>query len=306
MTLPSLHTLTPDEVAAGPATDLAAILERGAIARFPADAFPLPPAEDLEFLRSRLGQLISLKNVSYHPEGDYLSGIKGEAEAVERTRAILRDHNLEVTRFLRRLVPEYAQDWHCGKVNFRPLEERGRSISRHSSNELVHVDAFASGATHGDRTLRFFTNVNPTETRVWKSAGLFEDMLREFGTRSRIPPRGGVAEGPLDRAYSKLVHGISKLGLPQLATIDSSPYDRAMRRLHNTLKDDDEFQRDESRWGYFEFPPFSSWIVFTDLVSHACVHGQHAIVNTWTVRRASLRLPELAPYEVIARQLTAS
>jgi len=42
-------------------------------------------------------------------------------------------------------------------------------------------------------------------------------------------------------------------------------------------------------------------MVFTDLVSHACVSGQHAIVNTWIVRRPRMRLPELSPYEVMAR-----
>jgi hypothetical protein len=303
MPLPSIRTLTPEEIAGGPSTNLAESLERGAIVQFPPDAFPLPTSDDLGFLRNRLGQLLKLKNISYHPGGDYLSGIKHDPQARGKTRQILRDHNREVTRILRGLLPEYASDWYCGKVNFRPLEEKGRQISRHSSNELLHVDAFASGATHGDRTLRFFTNIHPTESRKWKSAGLFEDMLAEFGGAAGAPPKGnpGLKEGPLDRAFTGLVRGIAKLGLPQIATIDSSPYDRAMHRLHNTLKDDEAFQRDEARCGYFEFPPFSSWMVFTDLVSHACVSGQHAIVNTWTVRRPRLRLPELSPYAVMAR-----
>jgi len=151
MPLRSLRSLTPEELATGPAIGLDESLERG--------------ADDLDFLRNRLGELLSLKNISYHPGGDYLSGIKNDPQARESTRQILRDHNAEMTRFLGALLPDYAPDWHCGKVNFRPLEEKGRQISRHSSNELIHVDAFASGATHGDRTLRFFTNIHPTVSR---------------------------------------------------------------------------------------------------------------------------------------------
>ena len=110
-----------------------------------------------------------------------------------------------------------------------------------------------------------------------------------------------MAEGPLDRALSATLRGIAKLGLPQALTADSSPYDRAMKRMHDTLKDDDEFQKDEARWRFFEFQPFSSWMCLTDLVSHACVSGQHALVNTWTVPPSALAHPELSPYAVMTR-----
>ena len=287
------------------ATDenLAESLERGEILVFEAGALPLPPEEDLEFLRVELGKLISLKNISYHPHGRYLSGIKNDKDAREQTRRILHDHNRVVTAFLAERVPEYVSKWHAGKVNFRPLQEQGRELSRHSSNELLHVDAFASGATHGDRTLRFFTNIHPTESRVWKSAGLFPELFEEFGASAGVLPLSarGLSEGPLDQALTGLLRTLAKLGLPQALTVDSSPYDRAMKRVHDTLKDDDDFQRDERRWSFFEFPPFSSWVVLTDMVSHACVSGQHALVNTWTVSKESLRVPELAPYQVIAR-----
>jgi len=302
MPLPSVRTLSAADLASGAASGVAVSLEHGAIVQLPEGALPLPSEADLEFLRERLAELLALKNVSYHPVGDYLSGIQGDGEARERTRGILRRHQAEVAGLLGRLLPEYAEAWRPGKVNYRPLEQRGRKLSRHSSNELLHVDAFASGATHGDRTLRFFTNVNPTVPRVWKSAGLFEELLREFGPRAGVPPARGLEERLLDRALSALVRSISALGLPQAMTVDTSPYDRAMRRMHNFLKDDDAFQDDAGRCARFEFPPFASWLVFTDLVSHACVSGRHALVCTWTVGRSSLRLPELSPYAVMQRR----
>ena len=286
---------------------LAEHLERGAILAFPEGVLPLPGEDDLEFLRVELGKLISLKNISYHPKGDYLSGIKANAPSRERTRRILREHNARVSELLRRALPAYANDWHAGKVNFRPLQERGRALSRHSSNELVHVDAFASGATHGGRTLRFFTNIHPTEPRVWKSVGLFPELLDEFGRDAGILPLGprGLRESAFDHARTGVLRTLTKLGIPQALTVDSSPYDRAMKRMHDTLKDNDAFQADEARNAFFEFPPFSSWMVLTDMVSHACVSGQHALVNTWTVPRASLVLPECAPYAVIEAKSAA-
>ena len=174
-------------------------------------------------------------------------------------------------------------------------------MSAHSSNERIHIDAFASGATHGDRILRFFTNVNPSAPRVWKSAGLFPELYREFGAKARADRLGadGLREKLPDRAFSGLVRLATKVGLAPAAMLDTSPYDRAMKRLHDTLKDDEGFQADERRWTILEFPPFSSWIVLTDVVSHAVIRGQHAIVNTWIVPLASCALPEIAPYNLI-------
>ncbi len=280
---------------------LAERLERGDILFFEPGVLTLPSDDDLEFLRVELGRLISLKNISYHPHGDYLSGIKADAATRGRTQRILREHNAAATALVERALPAYAGGWNLGKVNFRPLQERGRELSRHSSNELVHVDAFASGATHGGRTLRFFTNIHPTESRVWKSAGLFPDLFEEFGRRAGVLPLGtrGLRESALDHARTGVLRALERVGIPQARTVDSSPYDRAMKRMHDTLKDDDSFQKDESRWAFFEFKPFSSWMVLTDMVSHACVSGQHALVNTWTVPRESLTLPECAPYAVI-------
>ena len=47
----------------------------------------------------------------------------------------------------------------------------------------------------------------------------------------RIEKRGG------DRVVSALVAGLARLN-PLATVLDTSPYDRAMRRLHNYMKDD--------------------------------------------------------------------
>jgi hypothetical protein len=275
-------------------------LERGEILCFAPGALPLPPEEDLDFLRGELGRRITLKNVSYHPEGDYLSGIRGDRAAKERTRRILRSYGESVAHLLSGLCPRYAASWLAGKVNFRPFEEEGRDLPPHSSNELVHVDAFASGATHGGRILRFFTNIHPRKPRVWRSAGTLAELLPAFAGKAGLEGLGLRERWP-DRVLSGLVRLCASVGLPQAAVLDSSPYDRAMKRLHDALKDDRAFQACAARAPTFEFPPFSSWVVLTDTVSHAAVRGQHALVATWIVPLASCVAPELAPYRLLAR-----
>jgi hypothetical protein len=81
--------------------------------------------------------------------------------------------------------------------------------------------------------------------------------------------------------------------------LDSSPYDRAMRRFHNFMKDSPAFQTATEGHQEFRFKPFWAWMVFTDRVSHACISGQHAFIDTFVVRLGSFRLPDLAPINLL-------
>ena len=110
--------------------------------------------------------------------------------------------------------------------------------------------------------------------------------------------RRGVEEKWADRAYSGFVRAASKV-LPLAKVIDSSPYDRTMRKFHNYMKDTPQFQRDTEGQLQMIFKPFSSWMVLTDAVSHACISGQHAFVDTLLVPLANCRLPHFAPYEIL-------
>ncbi len=278
-------------------------LERGKILYFPPGLFDLPPKEDMDFLREELPKLLSFKNISYHPEGDYLTGMKMDAARRKNTSRILREHHGVVVPFLRRALPHYSDEMQAGKVNFRPLEEQGRDLSVRASNELIHVDALASGPTHGARILRFFTNIHPEQVRIWKSAGIFPDLLAEFREAAGLAgiDADALRPGPFKRMFSSFLGWLAGAGFPQAQmALDVSPYDRAMRKLHNFLKENPEFQADQSRVQTCEFPPFSSWMVLTDMVSHAVISGRHALVNTFHVSLASCRLPQLAPYHLLA------
>ncbi len=280
--------------------DLSAELERGRIVYFPRSPIELPAADDAEFLRTSLARGLKRKNVSWYPDADKLVGLAAGAHERERTARLLREHSRRVRAFLEtRAIPRLAQGWKAGTCSFRPMQEKGRALSAHASNELVHIDAGAYGATHGDRILRFFVNLNPSEDRVWLSKGSFRELYLKHAERAGIG-------GPLrdDGALGKLYSGALRLGMrafPMLRAVDSSAYDRAMRKFHNFMKDDPAFRDSAEGLEKFAFKPFSAWMVLTDTVSHACIEGQHAFVDTFVVPLRNCTEREFAPFHILAR-----
>ena len=263
----------------------------------------LPSEDDLEFMRAGLPRELQVKNISYHPESNSIPRFEADPAVRDRIERILRTHGQRVEAFLRRVTPDYVPGWTLGTTSFRSIEEQGRKLKPRSSNELVHIDAGAYGATNGARILRFFVNIHPTRDRVWGTKGGFGSLLarhRELvaaakGGRDRV----ALDKGPLDRLYSGMVTALSKV-YPLFQVIDSSPYDRSMRRIHNYMKENPAFR--DSREGYQEihFPPLSSWMVFTDGISHSVLSGQHALVTTVLIPLANARNPALAPFNVLA------
>src|SRR5215510_3775387 len=292
--LEKLNQLGPDE--------LSDQLERAQIVYFPQSPVPLPSGEELKFLREELARHVVRKNISYYYNDDRLTGLDVEAEISQRARGVLRGYGANVQEFLARTMPNFFRACRTGTTSFRPFEEKGRALKPHASNELIHVDAGAYGATHGDRILRFFTNVNLSEDRVWVTKGTFADLYQRHakaaGIAGKAPVR--VQEKWMDRAYTTLVRAASRW-VPLAKVIDSSPYDRAMRRFHNYMKDTPAFQRESAGQLEMRFPPFSSWMVLTDAVSHACRSGQYALVDTFLVPLANCRLRQHAPYEILRR-----
>jgi 3-deoxy-D-manno-octulosonic acid hydroxylase-like protein len=280
-------------------------LERGEIVHFPRCPIELPDEADLKFLREDLATHLRNKNVSYHPETDSVPGLKkSDPVRTERAQRILKQHARRVEAFLTRKMPTLTRDWIIGTSSFRPIQEKGRDLSPHASNELVHIDAGAYGPTHGDRVLRFFVNVNPAEDRVWATRGTFPELYARFGRAARITPdtrkRASLERGALDQLRTGFLRTLASAGLPQAMLIDSSPYDRTMRQFHNYMKDEPAFRDDTSSEVEVRFAPFSAWMVLTDMVSHASLSGQYALVNTFLLRLASCRLPQFSPYRILS------
>ena len=276
--------------------------ERSEVVYFERSPVPLPSEEDLAFLREELPAQHKVKNVSYHPESDSIPRFEASSETVERTKNILKSHRAGVEDFFRRNAPNWTSGWTVGTTSFRAMEERGRNLKPRSNSEIVHIDAGAYGATNGNRILRFFVNVNPSVDRVWGTKGSFAELFERHpafaeaarGKHARIRLEKGLG----DKLYSGIIGGLSKV-YPLLGVIDSSPYDRAMRRIHNYMKDTERFRSDPSEYKEIRFPPYSAWSVFTDGISHSVVSGQFALVTTLLVPLANFNRPELAPYHIL-------
>ena len=245
-------------------------------------------------MREGLAAWLRKKNVSYYPDAGKLTGMQAPAGVAARAQRILREHSQGVRDFLEREMPRFARGSRHGTSSFRPMEEQGRALSPHASNELIHIDAGAYGATHGDRILRFFVNLNPSRDRVWLSKGSFEELWRKHGAEARVAS-GGLSAALPERAFSGALRALGR-AFPLARVIDTSPYDRRMRRFHNWMKDTPSFQREP--WERFSFAPYSAWMVLTDGVSHACIRGQHALVDTFLVPLRNCRRP--APYHFLA------
>lgn len=266
---------------------------------FPESPVPLPSAEDLHFLREQMPRRLSRKNVSFYPSAGKLAGVEGDEAVAQRVRSLLETRTRDVQAFLQRAMPEFTRGWTVGTSSFRPLEERGRDLKAHASNERVHVDAGAYGATHGARVLRFFTNVNPTRDRVWTTKGDFAALFKRYGEEAGISAVRPLREGPLDKLRTGFLRTAERAGVPRASMADSSPYDRVMRIFHNFMKDSSAFQEDPEGHEEMRFAPLVSWMVLTDGISHACIEGQFAFVDTFLIPLANCRVKEAAPFHVL-------
>ena len=143
--------------------------------------------------------------------------------------------------------------------------------------------------------------MNPREDRVWATKGAFPHLYARFGRAAGVVSERplDLDREPLDRARGAVLKGLSTVGLPLARVLDSAPYDRAMRRFHNFMKDAPEFLEGRETYEKLRFPPFSAWMVLTDTVSHACLSGRFAFVDTFVLRLRNCRLPELAPINVM-------
>ena len=274
-------------------------LERGEIIRFPRNPIALPSATDLVLLRDELPKQLNTKNVSYHPESDQVHGVPRTGELHDVAYRFLKGHSAAVEAFLKQTIPHLTQDWTVGTSSFRPIQEKGRALKPHASNELIHVDAGAYGATNGDRILRFFVNVSTHEDRVWATKGTFSQVHAKYAEAAGIAGPHSLDKGALGHLRTALLRGLASAGVKEAMVADSSPYDRLMRRFHNFMKDTPEFQAHDADYHEIRFPPGSAWMVLTDTATHASVSGQHALVNTFIVRLAHCRLRDIAPLNIL-------
>lgn len=271
-------------------------LENGNILFFKSPPFPFPQEEIDFLLQQKQGGSKARKNIAYKPQADKITNhdTKDPASAA-RLKEILSNYSKRVTEFLSVLLSPYAKDWKHDYASFRPFQEKGRQLRIRARNDLLHVDAFPTRPLHGSRILRFFTNINPQENRVWNTSDDFATLAKQFAGRVPIPDSPGY--DLLSRLARKMKQMARKAGIKVALR---SPYDHFMLQMHNFLKENQEFQENchKDRW---EFPPLSCWAVFTDQVSHAALSGQYALEQTFIIPQKALLCPEKSPVCVLER-----
>jgi hypothetical protein len=297
-----LETFDDSRLATLGPRELSDVLEQGRIPYLPRCPVPLPEEQDLDVLRNDLPAAITRKNVSYHPEADSVRGLDRSSPLYATTHRVLTGLRDSIAAWAERAMPELMRGADIGTVSFRPMEEAGRAIDARKASELIHVDAGAYGATNGDRILRFLINANPTRDRVWASKGDFRSVFARHAEKAGFTGPGGhvgrLDKNALDQLVSGLLKGVSVV-VPLAKVIDTSPYDRAMKRFHDYLKESEEFQADLQHHVEMRFAPYSAWMVFADGVSHGCLSGQHCFIFTALIPLRNMRFPALAPINVL-------
>jgi hypothetical protein len=269
-------------------------LEAGDILYFAQTPVPVP-TEDLSFLlgRQQTGSTLH-KNIAYKPNLDAVSGhdaSTGPAE-LKQLQRIMGLYSQNVAQFLVQFLSPYQGRWKLDYASFRPQEEEGRDLPLRRRNDLLHTDAFPTRPTRGARILRFFNNIHPTRTRDWVVSDPFAVLAAKYAPQEIALPSAGSAGRALRSLASAAGLGYA------IPSLKRSPYDDFMMRFHNFLKENASFQA-ECRKEYLEFPPGSSWMVYTDMVPHAVLSGQFALEQTFLVEHGAMVSPELSPLSVL-------
>jgi hypothetical protein len=269
------------------------VLEEGNVLLFAETPFAISPEDRAFLLERRQAEAGYHKNIAYRPATDRVTGVaRQHPEDARRLREVLGRYSRTVVAFAQDLFPGYARRWKIDYASFRPQEEAGRRLSQHSRNDLLHVDAFPTRPTRGDRIFRVFTNVNPVAPRLWRTGETFEELAGRFAVSSGILGRASRAT-----VLRSLLRAASAAGLPVRVR---PPYDEFMLAFHHFLKENAEYQ-ESARSERLEFSPNATWMVFTDMVTHSVLQGQFALEQTFLIGRETLTVPEKAPIAVLER-----
>jgi len=238
---------------------------------------------------------VAIKNISYRPVTRRLDGYAGSNADAQRLKRLLAGYADSMRKAAVELLSPYAGGLQVDLTSFRPMEERGRRLETRARNDLIHIDSFAHRPARDRRILRFFTNIHPSEPRVWKTSGTFELLADRMARAAGLERYAGRANRLTPRLGRALVAALAAIGF---STARHTPYDRFMLGFHDYLKMNDSFQANCPK-ELIEFPPGSTWIAFTDAVPHAVVSGQNALEQTFFVPIASLLLPHKSPLRVL-------
>jgi hypothetical protein len=267
---------------AGASAAATASLEAGDVLFLPRLRFAIEADEAALLTPAILG---SSKNASFDPATGRIGGTTAAGRDAEMLRELMRRFSAAATDVVDRILPRYRGHVARGRASFRPAEIAGRQTTWRKDDTRLHVDSFPATPSGGRRILRVFTNVNPEgRARVWRIGDDFEAVAQRFAEKLRRPMPGSGA----------------LLALLRVTKTPRTPYDALMLQLHDRMKEDEDFQQ-RSPQTAIDFPAGSTWLAFTDQVSHAAMSGQYQLEQTLLLPVASMLEPDRAPLRVLER-----
>lgn len=256
-------------------------LEKGKVIFLPKLSFPLND-DELFFLTPDIVDPKS-KNVSYDIRTDRLAGTLCSGLEGAKLKEMIKRYALYSKAFMLSLFPTYQKHLIQARTSFRPVETESRIQSYKKDDTRLHVDAFPSAPTKDKRILRIFTNVNPSgKPRLWRLGEPFADVVKKMGTRTSKPFPGSrflMQKLKITKDYRTL-------------------YDHYMLQIHDRMKEDLGYQKTAPQQEIF-FPAGSSWIVYSDQVSHAAMSGQHLLEQTFHLPVSGMLNPLNSPLKVL-------
>ena len=255
-------------------------IERGGVLVLPHVNFTLSESER-RFLSTAWSDGRA-KNVSLDCAS--LKGAAGAAADLADLAAMIRRFAENAAKLVATLFPRYAPYVKRARTSFRPQPAVGRDVSWRKDDSRLHIDAFPSRPNHGERILRVFSNVSPTEPRVWRVGEPFEAMAKTLLPRVRGPLPGSAA----------------LLAELHVTKGRRSRYDHLMLNLHDRAKEDLAYQRDCAQQ-VVRFAPGTTWLCFSDQVMHAAVSGQYMLEQTIHLPVSALYEPQQAPIAILER-----
>lgn len=227
------------------------------------------------------------KNISFNPITHQLGGTTSTGAMKDQLAQLLLRYSEVSSRLVTQLFPDYKTCLKLGRTSFRPVEIANRAASPKKDDTRLHVDAFPSTPLRDRRILRVFTNINPhQQPRVWHLGEAFCTVAARF-----------LAEIPAPKPWHHwLLHRL------KITKERRTAYDHYMLQIHDRMKLNQDYQKKVAKTR-LELPAQSTWIVYTDVVSHAALSGQHVLEQTFYLPFQAMANENHAPQRILEEYL---